>query len=127
MSDATPSSTQDPRAKINSVIRLTSVLGVVETVLAVFYFRDVPIPLGIFLGGFLAVLSFILLAKILTRWISNAAKSPAQALLLIFGKFALIALVFWISFGVLKADIYGFLIGYANLPLAITISGMIKN
>lgn len=81
---------------------------------------------GIFLGAGFAALSYVLLAHIIIRLISGSYRKPFTIVGLFLLKLVLIALVFWLSFWVLKVIPYSFMLGYGNLPLAITLFGLKK-
>lgn len=74
---------------------------------------------GIGLGFFLAVANLIFLTKIVAKLLNRHYSGAARTVAVVVGKFGLIAAVFYVAFWVLDVDALAFAGGYVCLTLSL--------
>jgi hypothetical protein len=86
--------------------------------------QSTPVVLGFALGNLLAVLSYVLLTKIVVKILAKNYTRRAGLVLLLFLKLFVLVGILFLALVVLKVNVVAFLAGYSVLVVVVGLHGI---
>jgi hypothetical protein len=98
----------------------TFITGVV-LVLGSLFFRSLPVTLGVFFGGLLACINFVVLQKVVVKITAETSNSKAIPAAVALVKFILLAAAIYCALSTRYIDPVGFVVGLSSVVITLVI------
>lgn len=107
------------KGKLNQPAFFIGLIGLISLIGLIIFVRSTQVVLGFALGNLLAVLSYLLLTKIVVKILAKNYKHQVRLVLLLLLKLGVLAGILILALVILKVNAVAFLVGYGILLVVV--------